>query len=249
MSKRLLMKNSKARILLWDLETSNLNANFGFIICASYKWHGERDVHTIRIDDYPIHRTDPTNDYHVVKELSAVLAQADVQVTWYGLRFDYPYLQSRLLFHGLPVLPPIPHVDGWRIAKYKLKLNSNRLASAAAFLGCGHKTELSPPQWIKAMAGNREAIDYVVTHCIQDVRVLQRVYGKIRQVADTHPNVNLACPNRRGHAPHCPTCGSTDMQHRGWHIAKVVKKKRYSCKACGTWSSGGPVRIKTIEVR
>lgn len=230
------------RIIAWDLETTNLNADFGYLLCFGYKVLGEKKSHVISIDDFPEFKKDPTNDYFLVKKASEILMEADGYVTWYGSRFDFPYLQTRLLGHGLPILPTtIPHIDGWWIARKKMKLHSNRLASVTAFLGQEDKTPLSGPIWVKAAAGHRDSIKYIKEHCYQDVQVLEQVYERIKPLYNTHPNVALMANKTFG----CPVCGSTNVQKRGVHRSRVATRQRYQCKDCNAWSSGGSVLFKT----
>jgi uncharacterized protein YprB with RNaseH-like and TPR domain len=84
---------AEARILLWDIESTNLNADFGIILCIGWKWFGEKKVHILRIDESPRYEKDKGDDSYVVKEFAKVLDSADVQVTWYGKRFDEPMLR------------------------------------------------------------------------------------------------------------------------------------------------------------
>lgn len=231
----------KPRIILWDLETTNLSANYGYMLCASWKVYGDPKTHLIKISDSPTWKKDPTNDKYVAQKLRDVLITADGWVTHYGSRFDEPYLNSRLLMHNLSPLPPMgkSHIDTWRIAKYKLKMNSNRLASVAAFLGLEEKTPLNGPIWIKAMAGHKPSLQYVYEHCIQDVKVLEQVYDKIRVLCNDHFNVNLVTQKTNG----CPRCGSERLQSRGYSYAYSRKYPRYQCQSCGAWSRGLAIRL------
>jgi uncharacterized protein YprB with RNaseH-like and TPR domain len=236
---------SPAKICLFDIECTNLNANFGYILCVGYKWFGEKKNHIISITDSPTWDTDPTNDKWVVSETAKVLNQADILVGWYSSKFDFPYLQSKLLMHGLKPMPPIPHVDGWRISRYKMKLTSNRLATVTSFFGLEDKTPLNGPIWIKAAAGHKPSINYVIRHCRQDVEVLEQVYNKIRPLCTTHPNVSIALDDTSG----CPICGSSRVHKRGFSIARTCKRQRYQCMDCGGWSSGKPIAIAGEKIR
>jgi len=241
------------KIVIWDLETSNLNANFGYVLCAGWKYLGDRKTHVIKIDDYKLHKTDPTNDSEVVKRMGEVLTDCDGIVTWFGGFFDEPYLNSRLLNHGLPLVPPFTagtHIDGWRIAKKKLKLNSNRLASVSSFLSVEEKTPLNGPIWIKAMAGNKAALRYVYRHCEQDVIVLEQVYNKIRPLCSWHFNVNLDATDAiKAAGPLCPKCGSNRVERRGFRWSYTTKSQKFHCKGCGGWSLGKPERVKGLVTR
>lgn len=240
------------KIIAWDLETSNLNANFGYILCAGWKVIGDSKTHVIKINDFPLHKKDCTNDYEVVKRMGEVLATADGVVTWFGQFFDEPYLNSRLLVHNLPLLPPFTagtHIDGWRIARKKLKLNSNRLASVSSFLGVEEKTPLNGPIWVKAMAGDKSALRYVYKHCEQDVIVLEQVYERLKPLCNWHFNVNLAAEPADKLAPLCPRCGSDKLERRGFRWSYSTKTQRFYCKGCGAWSLGSPKRVKNIVAR
>jgi len=225
----------KPRIILWDIECTNLNANFGYMLCLGYKYLGDPKTHVISITDFPAFRKDPTNDYYIVKAAGEVLSAADMWITWYGSRFDVPYIQSRLVYHKLPILPPVPHVDGWRIAKYKMRLNSNRLASVTGFLELEEKTPLTGPIWIRAAAGHKPSVKYVVDHCLQDVRVLEQVYNRIKPLMTSHPGMGIL----EGKLVACPVCGSDKVQRRGYHVTRVRKYHRFQCQKCGAWSNDG----------
>lgn len=240
-------KTPRPKIIMWDLETTNLNANYGYILCGGWKELGVGKAKCKNITQFPQFKKKRTNDRDLVIHLRDVLSEADMWVTWYGSRFDVPYLNSRLLYHGEDPLPPIPHIDGWRVARWKMKLNSNRLQSVTQFLGLEEKTPILPQMWIDAMAGDRRAIRYVVEHCLQDVVVLEQVYERIKPLITDHPNVNMVTGTPRA----CPVCGSISIQKRGWNVAKVRRSQRYHCQACGAWSRGRPEKHPRadIEVR
>lgn len=236
---------SKMRICFFDLETSNLNANFGFILCAGWKFLGEKQVYCSKISDYKLYKSDPTNDRELVKATAAALSEADLWVGHYASRFDVPYLNSRLLHHGLAPMPKTPLIDTWRVAKYGLRLNSNRLQTVCEFLGLEDKTPIKGPHWVKAMAGNKSSLKYIVDHCIQDVLVLEQAYIKLRPLIPNHPNVNIITDVKDG----CPTCGSRKLHKRGMTYTRVFKKQRYQCQECGTTSYGVPSRIEGLKIK
>lgn len=251
-----------ARIVAWDLECSNLNANFGHLICGGMKDIGKGGVFVRSLTDYDDFKSTRPNDKRLAKELRDKLSEADVWVTWYGLRFDVPFLNTRLLYHGLDPLPPIPHVDGWRVARYQMRLNSNRLETVSNFLGIAEKTPLKGPTWEYASAGDEASIRYVIKHCKQDVIVLEQAYQRLLPFISGHPNVALAggevtlgagqggrTPQGRGaisaaaanRRATCPKCGSSRIQARGWSIARSRRSRRYQCQGCGGWSTGPSV--------
>lgn len=220
--------------LLFDIESANLNANYGFVFCVCYKWHGTSKVHTITIRDFEKFKSDPTCDKEVVKAFQKVVAEADYMVGHYSTRFDLPFLNTRALMHKLKPFAVIPHVDTWKISKYKLKLNSNRLDTLSRIIPSMNerelKTVIEPRMWVRAQSGHVPSIKYIEEHCVADVKVLDQVYTSIRPYCGDHPSVALM-REQVG----CSVCGSTHTQRRGYHITNKTKKRRMQCVDCGHW--------------
>lgn len=74
--------NTDPRILLWDLECTSLNADFGYLLCFGYKWFGEKHTRVVSINDFaePF-AEDATDDSEVAKAALAILGTADMWVT------------------------------------------------------------------------------------------------------------------------------------------------------------------------
>jgi uncharacterized protein YprB with RNaseH-like and TPR domain len=221
-----------ARVVLFDIESTNLKADFGYCLCFGYKELGAKRTHVLSVTDFKHHKTDPTNDAPLMRRVHDVLTNhADIIVTYYGKGFDRKFLNTRMLMAGLPPLPPLgyEHVDLYYTAKSNLALHSNRLASVAAALGCPmEKTALDGPTWTRAMAGDPRSIRYIIDHCRRDVDVLEYCYQKLRPYIRQHPHV--------GPRTACRVCGSHEAQSRGYTIVKVGgRQMRKMCKSCGAW--------------
>lgn len=225
---------SSPKVLLWDIECTNLNADWGYILCIGWKWLGSDEVTVRSLLDFPDNwDKDRTDDSALVRDFSQVFNQAEYQVTWYGKRFDYPYLQSRLIQHELHPVTDIPHIDGWHVARYKMKLSSNRLANLERFLGLPEwKTPVGGKLWQKAAAGYMDAFDNVINHCERDVFCLEDVWTRIRPLTAVGVNMNLHLGTRH----HCPKCGADALQARGIVRTKLSHWQRYQCQDCGGWS-------------
>lgn len=231
------------KLLAWDLETSNLSASFGTIICAGYKVVGEGDAEVIDISQY---KGNPLQaEKRMLRDLSDILMDSDAWLTWFGTYFDVPYVNTRLLYHHLPVLPAShPHIDGWKTAKNRLRLGNNRLNTVQSFLGLkDEKTHIKGEHWILALAGVKESMDYLVEHCYQDVLVLEEAYERLRPLIVDHPNSNVVHDIEEG----CPTCGEDSLQKRGFHLTRTRRYQRFQCTSCGAWSKASkPNRIAKV---
>ena len=168
----------------FDIETTNLKANFGRILCASVAdMFG--NVRTFRIDEAPYARTRRRDDIGVAVALRDYLEQFDFIVGWYSKMFDVPYLNTRLLIgNERPLRQDMKHVDAiWKAKKGSLALHSARLDALAKTLRLDvQKSGLDPEIWNDAADGQKYAMDYVVEHCELDVLVLRKVFYAMKQL-------------------------------------------------------------------
>lgn len=220
------------KVIVYDIESTNLHADFGYCLAFGYKELGG-ETKVLSVLDYPdAFGEDPTNDQELMRDAHRVLDGADAVVTFYGKEFDQKFLNSRMILADLSPLPPLgpAHVDLYYTAKHNLALHSNRLASVADFLGCPmKKTPLSGPTWVKASAGHKKSIKYVKEHCTRDVDILAWVYEKLKPFVRTHPTLF-------GGVDKCHICGSGRLQRRGITVTLKRPKQRVQCQNCGTWS-------------
>lgn len=237
-----------AKIVIFDLETSTFGwkANSGFILCCGIKELGKPVEMLVRDNMSP----DPLNDRKLVAAIARRLEKADIIVGHNSRWFDLPFLNSRLLHWGLPPVAPIPHFDTCDASYKRLKIK-NSLEAVGEFLGCEvHKYKVSFDEWVRAYAGNKKSLAKIVRHCVNDVKLTEEVYIKIRPLGFKHPNIALINADGR----QCPICGKKNtLQSRGFLPAKVNRAKRYQCipskGGCGAWSHARYEKVKGIEVR
>ena len=217
-----------AKILLFDIETTNFNADFGHLLCISYKFLGEKKVHTVKLEG-----GDPKSLKHrekkLLKAFMDVYETADIVVSYFGTGFDVPYMQAKSMHYGLGALPNIAHVDLYWTVKSNFKISRKSLQNVGYFLGLSaEKTPVEGDLWLLAMLGDRGSLNYIVRHCVADVLILEELYLKIRSLVRMHPRVN-------GFGP-CRTCGSKKLQSRGVAVTKLVRqRRRVYCSDCGSW--------------
>lgn len=171
----------------FDLETTNLSADFGIVLCAVIKGTGEQPV-VFRGDAYPNWQSRRSDDSALVRDIVAALSRYDIWVAHNGARFDVPFLRTRLLKWGLPPLPNKKLVDPVLLARNKLRMNFNGLKAVSALIPMTHaKTEVHPELWQQAaLDGSRKAMKYIVEHCVQDVLVLEQVVGALKEYSSTY---------------------------------------------------------------
>src|SRR4030042_1163801 len=157
-----------------DIETTNLKANFGYVLSYFIKERGKKKLYKdwMRTGDFKSRIYDKRLMQNLIKHIQ----EFDVIYTYYGSRFDIPFIRSRALYFGydFPIYKSINHIDLYYAVRSKLQMNSNRLDVPCEFFGISGKTHLSGPVWIDAMAGSEKAIKYVVEHNRQEVVILER---------------------------------------------------------------------------
>jgi len=170
-----------------DIETSNLNADFGFVLCAMVKPYHSK-VKIFRIDDYPEWLDARYNDRPMIKDLVEYLNQFDGVITYYGKWFDVPFLNSELSAYELPEIRDMFHVDLWEHVKRNLKLHNNRLQTVIEYFNTfpvgkkriEEKTHINSLYYRKAITGDKTGIDELVKHCVKDVIALEQCFDILK---------------------------------------------------------------------
>lgn len=159
----------------FDLESSNLKADFSILLAAAIKPYGREPI-VFRADNYPEWKTDRANDSGITKDIADELRKHAIVVAHYGQKFDIPFLRAKMTKHRLEVLPPMFGIDSWRIAKNNFQVSSRRLQSLGHFFELGEKGGVDGALWMDAAYnGNREALDKIVEHNIIDVEILEKL--------------------------------------------------------------------------
>jgi transcription elongation factor Elf1 len=240
----------KINRLYWDIETSP-NIMFGWecgykknihtdmiineraIICICYKWENEKKVHSLQWD----HPTgdDPLKvgcDKEMIRKFLEVAEMADELVAHNGDQFDIKYLNTRALYHNLPVGKTLKTVDTLKIARRYFRLNSNRLDYICKYLFNEGKIHTNMSMWAAiCLQGCNKAMKQMIKYCKKDVVLLQKAYHKLSQYDKDHTHVGVL----NGHdAWTCPRCGSEKVRRNGSTITGTgARKQLMQCTCCG----------------
>ena len=230
------------KILIYDLETSPIIAytwglfkqNIGIkqiiepsrVICWAAKWLGEKRVLSSTEWD------DGTDS--MLMQLYGLIEEADVIVAHNNNKFDRPTMNAQFVKLGLTPPAPYKSVDTLITARQALRIASNKLDYLGEYLGLGRKIDTGGFElWRDVLDGDSVAQRLMLKYNIQDVRLLEKVYLKLRPWMKNHPNLaNLGSTEDFA----CPNCNSTEVQRRGFSYTQVGKYQRWACSSCGTWS-------------
>lgn len=167
------------KVASFDLETTSLKANFGVVLCACIKPFGGA-VKTFRGDKYSSWKKQRSNDKDLCMAVLDELKDYDIWIAHNGVKFDVPFLTTRLLQHGI-VTPKEKIIDPVKLARRHLRIGYNSLEQLSSFFQLGSKTGVDGKYWVRAaLDGDRESMDYIVEHCIKDVVLLEKLMNKLR---------------------------------------------------------------------
>jgi uncharacterized protein YprB with RNaseH-like and TPR domain len=171
--------NQDDKVGYLDIEASNLKANFGVCFSWCIKEQGTDNIESARVT-----RSEMRNgvlDKRVIQELVDALKKYTVIYTYYGTRFDIPFVRTRAMMHGIEFPPrgEILHRDLYYLVRSKLQLNRNRLEVACGVLGIEGKTHIRWDKWISAMTGDKESLEYIVEHNKYDVIILEKLHERM----------------------------------------------------------------------
>lgn len=238
------VKDSKQpKILIFDIETSPMLAyvwgrfkqfvsldqtvSEWFMISWSAKWLNNPNV---MCDVLTSEEASNEDDSRITRSMWYLFNEADIVLAHNGSRFDVPKLNSRFLLNGL--MPPNPYkqIDTLQVARKEFGFSSNKLDALAGYLGIEHKSDTNFNLWKRCLAGEQEALDYMLAYNIKDVEILEKVYLKLRPWIKNHPNISLYLENED---ETCPHCGSINVADTGtFSYTNVSKFSNVRCLDC-----------------
>lgn len=243
------------KILYLDIETSpNVayvwglrNQNVGLsqlveparVISAAYSWDHQEKVNFV--SEWDDGRVTMLNRLH------SALDAADAVVHYNGASFDIPHLNREFLEVNLGPPAPFAQIDLYRTVRKMFRFPTAKLAHLGDVLELGEEGKLHTDMslWVNVLAKDKDAQREMKRYNIEDVVILKDLYTKLKPWVRSHPNVGLYTD---GTEPVCISCGSDDLEKRGFAYTNAGKFQRYVCLECGRWMRGA-TRVETTPMR
>ena len=165
-----------------DIEASNLNADFGYMLSYAIKEDGGKILgRALR----PKEIKDGLFDRNLIEEMVTDIKKFHRVTVFYGgdHRFDLPFIRTRAMYHrvAFPLYRDVFCTDCWPIVRNKFKLHRNGLVNICELLGIVAKTKpMHPKLWCLAQMGDQDSLDYIWEHNVEDVISLEGVYNAIK---------------------------------------------------------------------
>lgn len=167
------------RTAVLDIETSNLKADYGIVLTWCLKPLGGKVISDVITPADIAKGRKGDEDRRVVRSCIDACLQYDKLITYYGKRFDVPYLRARALHmdEPFPYFGSIKHVDVYDVVKHRFCMSRKSQEVACRFL-LNHtdKTHFDGSIWRDAARGQKAALNKVLEHNIYDVTDLEKLY-------------------------------------------------------------------------
>lgn len=180
------------RSAVFDLETTNLSANFGRLLIGSIKEvqpDGKGKMVTFRADDKRFRRKDIIDDGALAVAIRDELERFDIIIGQNSKLFDAKFLNARLLKAEERPLRQIFHIDLMWITRSNLRVSSKLENIGKQFGLPTPKLSVSWEDWARAHAGDRKALDVLVERCETDVELTEQAFWKLKPLIKSIPRV------------------------------------------------------------
>jgi hypothetical protein len=237
-----------AKILIIDIETLPIESytwgiwqqNIGInqikkdwtLLCWSAKWLFDNKVYSAILVPNECKKRD---DKRITKAIWQLIDEADIVIAHNAKKFDIKKLNTKFVLHGLPKPSYYQVIDTLEQVRKHFGFTSNKLDYVNKILGLDRKNESSDFElWEACINGDKKALDRMLKYNINDVKILEETYLRIRNWITSHPNVGLHIDdNIRA----CPTCGSKNLSETGkCYTTQANQYLELRCGDCGSLS-------------
>ena len=249
----------KARILVFDIETlyivaglwgpwnQNIQPHQIFkdwcMLSWSAKWLYSSDIMSdiLKPDEIP-----DRDDKRICESLWKLINAADVIISYNGNAFDVKAIQTRFAKHDMPRPMIGRSIDMFRVQKDQFRHTYNRLDWVNQVFDIKCKDKTCFQDWIDCDNGDAVALKKMLDYNINDVKILEELYLKIRPWIKNHPNLALFSDTE---TEMCHTCMGGDLNwqpngHDEYYITSVGKYQMYRCNKCGALGRSRTTALK-----
>jgi hypothetical protein len=193
------------------------------IICICWKWQ-----HKARVQKAVW--KGPYDDKNVIEEFMPQLLAADEIVAHNGDRFDWPWIRTRCMLHGIDFPARVKTVDTLAIARRLFRFPNNRMDSITKYLGGKGKIPTNFDLWRNVCEGQKKATKYMVDYCKNDVAELQEMWERFEPYYTPKTHAGVAAGRDKWTCPHCAS--KKVSRHKPRHTAMGTVQHQFQCREC-----------------
>jgi len=162
-------------LLFFDIEASNLRADYGAVLVVSFKPFGKKP--------FSVSVKQGGHDSAVIREAKEILERAKVWVSYYGKGFDIPFLNTRLLKNGQLPIEKRPHLDLYFTLKSNTLTSRRSQSHLLSWLGTPEqKMSVSADVWTKIGGDIKTHMPKMIARCESDCVGLEALYRQTKHI-------------------------------------------------------------------
>lgn len=171
--------------VVFDIEVTDFKSEgfMGRLLSCSFLPLAGEEPYTLKIKF-----DDQGDDRRVLRAVAQELSKYSYHIGHNIASFDYNWINSRLMYYGMPTLNTAYYFDTFQIAKALGISTSKSLGNLTDYFGLeGKKTAIYRTSWSGVFSPKKEefknALDAIVYHCEQDVISNRNLYNVLHYYA------------------------------------------------------------------
>jgi DNA polymerase elongation subunit (family B) len=213
---------------------------------ASFAWKWTDEKRVIYQDTGGRGKAKVRDDKKLVRDLVALLDEADLVIGQNHKKFDLKKINARMVMHGIGPYSPIRTIDTTIEARRYFGFTSKKLEWMSRSLTDipkdSHKEFPGFELWTACLDDNPRAWREMKKYNCRDVEATEAVYKRLLPWMTTHPNVAAYIEDKD---PRCPKCGSDRLRFHRYVYTQQGKYPRFICEACKGWARGKVQQLAT----
>ena len=159
-----------------DIECTNISGDIGQIAAIGIIKDKRKEVKFVE---------NLEEEREALNWLKRELKDCDLIITWYGSKFDIPFILTRALINNLDLseLLKIPSLDLCEFCKRNFLFSKNNLSEISKSLGVPKDKEIGGKDvlrlYLKAICGDKRAREEIIKHCTDDLEALEGIFKKL----------------------------------------------------------------------
>lgn len=174
----------KLRSVVVDIETSDLRADIGGLMVASFGVLDSSgsivEMHTENVSTIG-GGTVAQREKKLVQWTKAQWEAADIIIGQNHIGFDRHFIDGVLFRHGLPLLQNRILIDTYQTAKGKLAMGAS-MKNLVDIMHLGSKDAPSKDDWRNANHGDIEALTRITERCESDVDLTAKMWARLKPI-------------------------------------------------------------------
>lgn len=213
---------------VWEQKTRFVSINnftrLPSLLCFAAKWYGEPQTKL----EFHAAWDDPEA---MVQRAWEMYDEANIVVTYNGIRFDNKHLKSDWLLAGLPPPTPWKDVDLYAVNSRTFGFESKSLQHLCQRLGLDTKSGHYDAEMAEAcMNGDAAAQKTMRRYNAGDVKITEQAYTALLPWITSHPHHIDGFGDDKAR---CHVCWSTDLWPNGFKLAQQITYRLFRCQNCG----------------